>query len=157
AFSQLTKDKDDLKLIFAGDGPLRADIEEEVRQNDLSQSVILLGTINREEVYNFLNCCDLFVMPSLSEGLNVSFLEAFSQGASILVSDIEQFSYPLKHYNINPQEHNILFVNPNNVESIKEGLQKSLSLKKSKSIPDDSFSIERMMDQYFNIYKELKA
>src|SRR5699024_1647155 len=51
AFSQLTKDKDDLKLIFAGDGPLRADIEEEVRQNDLSQSVILLGTINREEVY----------------------------------------------------------------------------------------------------------
>ena len=47
-----------------------------------------------------MEIAELFVMPSISEGLNVAFLEALSLNKKILVSNIDQFTYPFDKYNL---------------------------------------------------------
>lgn len=155
AFKSIVVQNSNIKLILAGDGKLRPEIERTIQENNLHDNVKLIGIISREEVFNFLDRCDLFLMPSISEGLNVSFLEAFSRRATILVSNIEQFVFPLKHFEIDLLINNIILVDPLNVQSIKEGIQNALSLKRVQGEANRCFSLEKMVESYFLIYKNI--
>ena len=71
-------ENNDLILILAGEGKLRYQIESKIKELGIENQVKLIGLIKKDEVYNFYNSSELFIMPSVSEGLNVSFLEALS-------------------------------------------------------------------------------
>lgn len=73
-------------LILIGDGALKTDIENLVATNNLSASVTFVGvTLN---VTDYLQAMDVFVMPSVYEGLPVSLIEAQSAGLPCLISDV---------------------------------------------------------------------
>ncbi|HHB93610.1 MAG TPA: glycosyltransferase [Campylobacterales bacterium] len=147
----LDKDKK-LKLILAGGGKLEDNIKLHIKKLNLSDSVILIGTIERDEVYNFLEKCEIFLMPSVSEGLNIAFLEAISMKSKIVVSNIEQFTYPLEVYNLNPEQLNITFVDPLDEENIYMGISKALSKNRNLECNYQDFSLNIMMKKYDNIY-----
>ena len=69
--------EDRYKLFFIGDGPCRKKVENYVMQNGLSDKVVFLG---RRNVSELLNAMDIFAMPSRSEGLPVSGVEAQANG-----------------------------------------------------------------------------
>ena len=73
------------RLIFAGDGLLRKEVEGRVRELGLTNRVIFLGAI--EDMPSFYSGIDLFVMPSLSEGLPFSAIEAQCSGLPCVLSD----------------------------------------------------------------------
>lgn len=75
-----------LKLLIAGDGPERERLEDLIRKNGLLHRVFLLG--NRDDVPAILNCLDLFVLPSLSEGLSNVILEAMASGLPVVAYDV---------------------------------------------------------------------
>lgn len=77
--------KPDAVLILIGDGRLRVDIEHFIQINNLRESVVLLG--KRGDVNCLYQCMDVFVLPSIFEGLPVSLVEAQTAGLSCLVSD----------------------------------------------------------------------
>jgi len=144
-----------IKLYLAGDGKLRGEIISLIEELKLQKSVILLGLIDRDDVYNFLENCEIFLMPSISEGLNISFLEAISMQCKIVVSDIEQFTYPLRHYNLDTKRLNITLVDPFNIDSIRDGIEKSLKAKKRVDYDSKEFSLQTMINRYKQIYKLL--
>ena len=72
-------------FLIAGEGPERPVLEAKIRQLDLAGRVLLLG--HREDVAELLASCDLFVLPSLYEGLPVSVLEAMAAGKPVVASD----------------------------------------------------------------------
>ena len=144
-----------LKLILAGSGKLEKSIKLHIKELNLSNSVILIGTIDRDEVYNFLEKCEIFLMPSVSEGLNIAFLEAISMKNKIVVSNIEQFTYPIEVYNLKPEQLNITFVNPLDEENIHIGISKALSKNKNLTYDCQDFSLKVMMKKYNNIYNIL--
>lgn len=73
------------KLSFLGDGPLRAELEAQVRQQGLQESVSFQGHVaGRARVNAFLDRSDLFVMPSLGEGMPRALIEAMSRGLPTL-------------------------------------------------------------------------
>ena len=152
AFKILHHRDKSLKLFLAGSGKLQNIIENYVNDLNLKDSVIFLGLLDRDEVYNFLEICDIFLMPSISEGLNIAFLEAISMKSKIVVSNIEQFKYPIKYYNLKHQNLNITFVNPLCEDSIEKGIVKALSSKKSLDYDCLEFSLKNMMDKYCKIY-----
>jgi len=155
AFKKIVDKYPDSKLVLAGDGKLKEQILDNIKSNQLENKVVLLGIIERDEVYCFLDKSDLFLMPSVSEGLNVSFLEAFSRKANILVSNINQFVYPLDYYSINPEEYNIILVDPDNEDSIAEGLMKAQKLEKITSEVNTCFSLDKLASDYIHIYSNL--
>ncbi|MBK9168937.1 MAG: glycosyltransferase [Bryobacterales bacterium] len=69
-------------FVFAGDGPLRPQIEAKARS--LALPCRFLG--NRPDVPAFLGACDLFVFPSKQEGLGLAVVEAQAAGLRCLAS-----------------------------------------------------------------------
>lgn len=153
---KLLVEKDDkVKLLLAGDGQLKQEIEERIKVLNLEKHVLLLGTIERDEVYNFLERCDLFLMPSISEGLNIAFLEAISMQSKVLVSNIEQFVYPVEAYDLKPNEINVTFVDPLDVTNMALGMWSALEKKKNLGYDCSDFSLETMMHKYEAVYEGL--
>ena len=83
-FSEIRKARPDAVLLLAGEGPLRPQVEEQIRALGLDGSVRLLG--NRRDVPDLLQAMDLFLFPSLHEGLPVSVVEAQAAGLPVLMS-----------------------------------------------------------------------
>lgn len=72
-------------LLLIGIGPLQETIRQKVADLGLSDSVFFLD--QKPNVYNFLSASDVFVFPSLYEGLPLTLVEAQSSGLPIICSD----------------------------------------------------------------------
>ena len=72
------------KLLFVGDGELRAAIEEKIVTLNLNNDVILVGIVS--DVQNYLQAMDMVLMPSFNEGLPVSLIEAQANGLPVAAS-----------------------------------------------------------------------
>lgn len=73
-------------FILAGDGPERQRLEELSRKLGLEARVRFLG--HRQDVAKLLASCDLFVLPSLYEGLPLSVLEAMAAGKPVVATAV---------------------------------------------------------------------
>jgi sugar transferase (PEP-CTERM/EpsH1 system associated) len=74
------------RLIIAGDGPEYAELQRRIEQLDLTQTVRLLG--NRSDVADLLAECDVFVLPSIAEGMPVTLMEAMASGLPVVATDV---------------------------------------------------------------------
>lgn len=83
-FEALTK-KVSCKLLLVGDGELRTKIEDRVRAKKLEDRVIFTGI--REDVANLMQAMDVFVFPSLYEGLGIVGIEAQASGLPCFFSE----------------------------------------------------------------------
>ncbi len=73
--------------VWIGDGRLRTDLETSIAKAGLDDRFHLLGW--KHEAAAFLSGFDLFVLPSLYEGLPLAILEAMSVGLTCVVSDVD--------------------------------------------------------------------
>jgi glycosyltransferase involved in cell wall biosynthesis len=73
-----------LKYQIAGDGPCRAQLEQLTRELGLRDEVRFLGFV--ADTAEFLTKIDLFVMPSLFEGLGVAALEAMAASKAVIAT-----------------------------------------------------------------------
>lgn len=73
------------QMVLAGDGPMREQMEEEARRLNLLSDVLFLGT--EEHIHELMRTFDVFVMPSLYEGLPVVLVEAQASGLPCIISD----------------------------------------------------------------------
>lgn len=84
-FKELNKTNKNSVLILVGDGELRHNIEDKVRDLGLESDVIFTGV--RTDIPELFQAMDMFLMPSLHEGLPVTLVEAQASGLYCLVSD----------------------------------------------------------------------
>lgn len=73
-------------LVIVGEGPWRGDLEARARRPDLAGRVHLLG--ERMDVPALLRGFDLFVLPSLAEGISNTILEAMATGLPIIATRV---------------------------------------------------------------------
>ncbi len=71
---------------IAGDGELKKDLENLIESLNLEKNVFLLGY--RTDIRQLCNSSDIFVMPSIHEGLSVALMEAMGCGKAIIASKI---------------------------------------------------------------------
>lgn len=84
-FAELHKKECDTKLLLISDGPEMEEIKNKVVLLGLEQDVIFAG--RRGDMDRLYQAMDLFLLPSLWEGLPVVMLEAQACGLPVLVSD----------------------------------------------------------------------
>ena len=84
-FNELHKEKSNSLLILVGQGPLFDAVKAKVHRLGLENCVLLLG--QRNDVFDLYQAFDMFVLPSLYEGLPVVGVEAQTSGLPSIFSD----------------------------------------------------------------------
>ena len=84
-YKRLLEVRKDVVLVIVGRGREEEEIKRRAEQLGLTDSILFLGV--RRDVPELLNAFDLFVFPSLYEGLPVVLIEAQANGVKELVSD----------------------------------------------------------------------
>lgn len=87
---EMLKELPNVKLELIGQGPLKEELLEKIKDYQLENQVEFLGLLPREEVYKKLKEADLYISTSSYEGLPIGVLEAMGCGIPCLVSKIEQ-------------------------------------------------------------------
>lgn len=72
-------------LFLVGDGEMKEEIEEEIKRLNMQSAVSMMGI--RSDVHELLQAMDIFLFPSLFEGLPVSLVEAQASGIHCVISD----------------------------------------------------------------------
>ncbi len=84
AFKSVLEEVPLATLVIVGDGPLAEELKEEVRSLSFAGKVCFLG--QRRDIPVVLRALDLYVLPSLWEGLGIAVIEAMASGLPVVVS-----------------------------------------------------------------------
>ncbi len=150
--SMLPEKKDQLRLVMVGDGPLRSQCEKLLDCAGLRHLAWLPGA--RDDVVDFMRGMDLFVLPSLAEGISNTILEAMACGLPVIATQVGG----------NPElvEEGITgnlipAANPNALAEamvpylLKSGLGANRG-RAGRIRTESRFSIESMVDSYMLVY-----
>ena len=119
AYQVLSRDRQDLWLLMAGEGPLRKELEDSSASTGAGDRVRFLGLV--DDVPGLLQASDLFVLPSDREGLSVSLTEAMSAGLVCIATDIPGSNEVIRH------GENGFLVEPDD-RGVFDGLEKALKM-----------------------------
>ncbi len=79
-----------LRLVVAGDGPAREELEERARECGVADRTRFLGIVAREQLPDLYASCDAFCMPSTTETQGIVQAEALAAGARVIAADAPQ-------------------------------------------------------------------
>ena len=143
------------RFVLAGDGPLRDELQQVVRDLGIAEQVHFLGDVH--DVHEFLNTLDVFVLFSHSEGMSITVLEAMACGLPVVASSVG--SNPM----LVTDGDSGYVVPSGDVESLVNTLavlaedprkRQAMGLAGRKRI-ENSFSIDRMVQSYSDLYDTL--
>lgn len=118
AFESLAQDRDDLHLLIVGDGPIRSEVESEIKQKGLMEKVTITGRQPHEKVNRFVAAIDIAVSPRATFYASpMKILEYMAMGKAILAPDMENIRDILSH-----EEDGFLF-KEEDIASMTEGLR----------------------------------
>lgn len=152
-FRKLNETFPNLSLILVGDGTQREYIEEIISKYKLSKKVSLIGRVS--DVSKYLKKIDVFLMPSLYEGLPLSIIEAMASGCVIVASKVGGVS-DIVYNNLN----GYLIDDPFNIDDFTRKIE-SLILDKNRRIEiskqnaqdANKFTIGEMVQKYEFLYQ----
>jgi len=155
AVSTLREKFPQIVLLFVGDGPLRDELGNHIKTLGIDMNVIFLGT--RRDIPQILSAMDIFVLPSLWEGLPSALIEAMASGKPIIATDIP----PIKEI-VNSEKVGIL-VPPKNSTAIADSIEfllhdKSIAENISNTAKEKVFSIfniETTAKHYTDLFKNV--
>lgn len=139
-------------LLIAGEGVLMADLKKETEQLNLNNNIMFLGP--RSDIPEIMKLLDIFVLPSLREGLPLVLLEAAAASLPIVATDVggnkEIVTDGLNGLLVKPQDEQSLF---KAIEYfiINEDIRKNYG-QHSFDIFRNRFSIDSMIEAYEDIY-----
>ena len=84
-FKKLYDNDNNSYLILIGNGPLMDEIKQKVTSMNIDKNVMFLG--QRENVSDYSNAMDAFILPSINEGLGIVLIEAQANGLPCFVSN----------------------------------------------------------------------
>lgn len=142
-------------FVLVGDGPDRQELEAQARTRGVGDRVLFLGY--REDVADLLACCDLFVLPSLYEGLPLSILEAMAAGKPVIASAIGGNDEVVAHGGTG------LLVPPADPVALSGAIRSLLSdpvlarrlAKAGKAWVNQEFTVETMVQHVMQVYDEI--
>lgn len=139
-------------LVFVGDGDRRGTLETKVEETGISNSVLFTGRVHN--VKDYLRASDLFVLPSVTEGMPLALLEAMALRLPVVASRVSGTVEVIR------DEVNGLLFEAGDGEGL---LKRILSLfksperraelgRKARQTIEESFTLDATVDRYLRLY-----
>ncbi|MGQ0849018.1 MAG: glycosyltransferase family 4 protein [Actinomycetota bacterium] len=144
-----------LKVLLAGDGPLRTDLEALTSRLGLTDLIEFLGF--RNDIGDLLAASDLVALPSLWEGLSISLLEAMAAGKPVVTTAIGS------NCEVTGDGRAAVLVPPKDPVSLARGLQSLIDDemrryelgRRAQLEQERRYGMDRMIDAYLDEYVSL--
>ncbi|HEB34896.1 MAG TPA: glycosyltransferase family 1 protein [Candidatus Aminicenantes bacterium] len=144
----------DTYFMFTGDGTLEHDLKRKALEMGISDNIIFLGW--RDDLAKIISIYDIFVLPSLNEGMGRVLVEAMALGKSIVASNIGGIPDLVIH------GKNGFLVPPKNPKELAKYIQILLEDEKKREKMglagkemSLNFSAENMVEKIAELYEEL--
>lgn len=146
------------RLVYIGDGPLRAALVTQRREAGLEERVEFTGLIPRESVFEHLLGADLYLSTSRGEGLPISVLEAMACRRPVVLSDIPP------HREIAEGAEFIPLVSPDDAAGFAREIQKFREMsaaersrigEQCRAVVEERFSLQAMHAGYEEVYAQV--
>jgi len=155
AAPKICKEFPDVKFVFAGSGPQRETLEKQVKNLNLSSNFHFLGV--RRDIPELLNIIDIFVLPSLFEGLPNVILEAMASSKPVVASAVGGIPEAVQH------QVTGLLVPPKDPDALADAILKMLADrewatnmgKEGRKRVEEFFSIENEVKKIQQVYDDL--
>jgi len=156
AFARVVHKHSNAILLIVGDGPLRETMENMARELGAEKYVKFLGI--RRDIPQLMNAADAYVMSSSWEGMPNVLLEASATGLPIVATDVGG------NREVVLDGITGFLVPPRNPEALAEAMLRMMDLpeekrremgKAARKHVEDNFSLNRVVDMWEALYKEL--
>lgn len=142
-------------FLIVGDGNERDRLEKRVMESGLKDKVIFTG--QRKDIIDILSILDIFVLPSITEGLPIALLEALASQLPVVATNVGAVPKVI----INRETG--LLIEPRSVASLINAISELLSdWERARQFGyrgyqkvEKEFSAQCMADRYFNLYSEV--
>jgi glycosyltransferase involved in cell wall biosynthesis len=145
------------RILFIGDGPLRAELQAQVARLAMQDNVVWMGF--RRDVPRLLGGLDVLAMPSLWEGLPLALLEAFAAGCPAVATAVDGIPEVIDHgvngFLIPPDR--LTELAPRIVELLSSRDLALAMSRAARSKAEASFTVELMVENMLEIYDETLA
>jgi len=148
----LKKEFKNIKLLITGEGSTMERLKKKAKENNVHDSIIFTG--KRRDIPDILSCTDIFVMPSVAEGLPNALLEAMAMGKPIVATEVGGIPEVIKN------GHSGLLVPPRNPEALATAIKDLISNEQlaakmgqaARHIVLDNFSIWSIAQKWQTLY-----
>lgn len=153
-FNAVAKNKEklaDYNFIIIGEGPERKKLEKIITDNGLENIIFLTGKI--ENASELLPAFDLFVLPSLKEGMPYTILEAQNAGLSIVATKVGGIPEIIE------DKKTGLLVKPGDIDDLADNITKKLDNLTSNNLisaTKNQYTIKEMTEKISNIISDNK-
>lgn len=86
AMKKVVDHRKDILCVIIGSGRLKNKLEDQIKELRLERFVKLVGGMIHDEIPIWMNACDIFVLPSLSESFGVVQIEAMACGKPVVAT-----------------------------------------------------------------------
>jgi glycosyltransferase involved in cell wall biosynthesis len=145
----------DAHFLFIGDGELKETLQAQAKALDISEHIHFLGV--RNDVPYILAAADLFVLPSLWEGLSIALLEAMASGKPIVATAVSGTTQTMTHGETG------LMIPPRDSRALADAIIRLLSDpaqaqamgQAAKQHVTMNFSAQKQADEHLALYRRL--
>ena len=140
------------QLLVIGRGELEVALKEQVKQLAIGANIHFLGM--RQDVPGLLSLLDVFVLPSLSEGLSLALLEAMASGKPVVATRVggnpELIDHGKTGFLVQPEDARALAANLLKLVGDPEMMQQFG--RRAAERVQQHFSMKQMADRYSDLY-----
>ena len=146
----------DIRLFIVGDGELRNELENKVKELDLQDSVTFLGY--RKDIVECINSFDFCVLPSVFEGFGLVAIEAFMNSKTLVATDIPGLNEVVTNKNgvLVPAKDPVALASAIDKLATDATLRQELASQAKKDY-ENKFSYPLFLENYRELYRELKG
>lgn len=146
----------DIRLFIVGDGELRNELENKVKELHLQDSVTFLGY--RKDIAECINSFDFCVLPSVFEGFGLVAIEAFMNSKTLVATAIPGLNEVVTNENgvLVPAKDPAALASAIDKLATDATLRQELSSQAKKDY-ENKFSYPLFLENYRELYRELKG
>jgi glycosyltransferase involved in cell wall biosynthesis len=150
-----------LKIWMAGDdtGPYADEVREAITARQLDSRIRILGMVDDQVIDELIKGADLFLLPSLFEGMSVAILEALGSGLPAIISDLRN------NREITDDGRVAWLISPGAPRKLAESLEDILASPdemKNRSrdamrFVEEKFSFDRVVREHMELYESMMS
>ena len=142
AMPEVLKSVPNAVYLLVGGGDDMPRVGRLIKETGVKHEVIMTGPCPNEELPDYYNIADVFVMPSKAEGAPAVFVEALCCGKPVIAGNQDGSSTPLQGGEVG------LLINPDSIEEIAEAIVKVLNDNIDKRLLDGEFLRRKTLEKF---------